>query len=111
MEEVELLRGYDYPEIDSLGKWYIIDGYCLCRIVKDGDPLKVKDRVAFMEKSMRVRVKSYNFSIESSPEGGAYSTKADAWLSSGRGSVYDAEFNDVDEESFEWANKMLELLY
>ena len=40
-------------------KWIVYDGYCATRIVEGGDVENVADRIAFIEKSPRVRVGDY----------------------------------------------------
>ena len=39
--------------------WIIHEGYCAFRMVEGGDPESVADRVAFIEKSARVRIAPY----------------------------------------------------
>lgn len=34
--------------------WHVIDDYCACLVFKDGDPLNVEDRAAFIEKTPRI---------------------------------------------------------
>ena len=62
--------------------------HCSMRIVKGGDPLNVRDRVAFIEKSPRVRVHKFTSTLRdydkweygpsgSSPEYGSYQPSRD----------------------------------
>lgn len=39
-----------------VGPWVQVDGHCAARVVEGGDPNAVADRVAFIEKTPRVRV-------------------------------------------------------
>jgi len=43
----------------ELSEWIIIDGYCATRTIKGADVNLIKNRVAFIEKSGRVRVNPY----------------------------------------------------
>lgn len=42
-----------------LSDWILIDEYCYCRVLDGTDPMQVKNRVAFIEKTPRVRINSY----------------------------------------------------
>lgn len=53
-----LLDAPKNPQI-RLSDWIVIDGYCATRIIEGGDPENVADRVAFIEKSPRVRTAAY----------------------------------------------------
>lgn len=111
-ETIRELEGYEYQETYALGKWYVLDGYCLLRVKAGGDPHKVEDRIAFMEKSMRIRIKSMHFSLEDpKTKSCTGSDERDAWLSLGRGSVYEEKYNDYDEELLLKADAMLNLIY
>ena len=39
----------------KVSDWIVVDGYCAARIVEGGDIERVADRVAFIEKTPRVR--------------------------------------------------------
>ena len=39
--------------------WIVVDGYCAARIIEGGDINKIADRVAFIEKTPRVRIRRY----------------------------------------------------
>lgn len=44
----------------KLSNWIVVDGYCAARIIEGGDIDAVADRVAFIEKSPRVRTAPYS---------------------------------------------------
>jgi len=44
----------------KLSDWIVKDGFCAMRIVKGGNPDNIADRVAFIEKTPRVRVAPFN---------------------------------------------------
>jgi hypothetical protein len=39
--------------------WIVVDGYCACRCLGGSDPHLIENRIAFIEKTPRVRVNSY----------------------------------------------------
>jgi hypothetical protein len=62
----------------KVGPW-IKDGHCWMRVLEGQDPAVIKNRVAFIEKTPRVRLRSRQYS----PEINEYScaaTDKDAWL-------------------------------
>ena len=92
----------NHPKFKNLSDWIIIDNYCAIRIVKGGKVDNVSDRVAFIEKSPRVRVNKNKLCMENSHT----CATSDAWLYGGKGS------NDYgrDIESRKWCDDMLKLL-
>ena len=92
----------NHPKFKNLSDWIIIDNYCAIRIVKGGKVDNVSDRVAFIEKSPRVRVNKNKLCMENSHT----CTTSDAWLYGGRGS--NEYGRDVD--SRKWCDDMLKLL-
>jgi hypothetical protein len=40
--------------------WIAVDGYCAMKIIHGGDPENIADRVAFIEKTPRVRVAPFD---------------------------------------------------
>jgi hypothetical protein len=43
----------------QLSEWIVVHEYCATRIIMGGDPYKVEDRIAFIEKTPRVRIGDY----------------------------------------------------
>ena len=46
-------------QLEKLGiepKWYVIEDFCATLIVKDGNPDNVEDRIAFIEKTPRIKI-------------------------------------------------------
>ena len=43
----------------ELSDWIVIDGYCATRVLKGTDPNEVNNRVAFIEKTPRVKIGNY----------------------------------------------------
>ncbi len=43
----------------ELSDWIVIDGYCATRVLKGTDPNQVNNRVAFIEKTPRVKIGNY----------------------------------------------------
>jgi len=89
----------------ELSDWIVVDGHCATRILKGGDASNVKDRVAFIEKTPRVRVSENRYSVECEDGIGGEMQKRDAW-------IYGYKDSDYGEsvESREWCDKMLTLL-
>ena len=42
--------------MSKLSRWIVVDGYCATRIIEGGSIDNIADRVAFIEKTPRVRV-------------------------------------------------------
>jgi len=80
----------------KLTDWIIIDGYCAARVLEGTDSSKVENRVAFIEKTPRIRVAPF--------------TEIDDfknWKCGDKGSEY-----GMDEESREWCDaELLKLGY
>lgn len=94
----------------KVGPWQTVDGYCAARIIQGGDPYRVEDRVAFIEKTPRVRIRAaYHREQHGTYEdGGAYVDyrweEFLDWCSGTKGNGAD------DPESREWCDNMLKLL-
>ncbi len=43
----------------KISPWLVVDGYCATRIVEGGDVENVLDRVAFIEKTPRIRMGTF----------------------------------------------------
>lgn len=93
-------------KFDNLSEWMVIDGYCATRVIRDGDVNNINDRVAFIEKTPRVRISKYKYGVELSEGAGCRGQETDAWLSGDKGS---SEYG-FDENSREWCDNMLVLL-
>jgi hypothetical protein len=91
---------------NDLSDWIIVDGYCAARITKGGDVDNVRDRVAFIEKTPRVRLSKYNYGVEDSNGIGVRAMDSDAWVYGDKGS---SEYGE-DEESRKWCDDILRLL-
>jgi hypothetical protein len=61
---VRLLRDIKKMSQIKVSDWIIIDGYCATRIIDGGDVKNVADRVAFIEKTPRVRIQSTTIGAE-----------------------------------------------
>ena len=48
----------------KVSNWIIIDGYCATRIIDGGDQDNIADRVAFIEKTPRVRTAPFTDEIK-----------------------------------------------
>jgi len=92
-------------EFKDLSDWIVIDGNCATRIKKDGDVNIIKDRVAFIEKTPRVRVDKYKYSVECHDEYGGDMEDRDAWIFGYSDSDY-----GFSEDSRKWCDDMLKLL-
>lgn len=46
------------------GPWQTVDGYCAVRVREGGNVDKIEDRVAFIEKTPRVRIREWHFTPE-----------------------------------------------
>lgn len=104
--EENKMNGERNMKFENLSDWIMLD-HCSTRIVIGGDVEKVEDRVAFIEKSPRVRLSQDKFGIEiDKGYGGCRMGKADAWLYGPKGS---SEYGK-DEDSRKWCDEMLVLL-
>lgn len=65
----------------KLSGWIVVDGYCATRIIEGGDFKNVADRVAFIEKTPRVRIAPHStedwINWESGPKGDGGCLEAD----------------------------------
>ena len=92
-------------EFKELSNWIMID-HCATRIVKDGDVNNISNRVAFIEKTPRVRINRYKYGVEVGDGSGIIGQQRDAWLQGNKGS---SDYGrDVD--SRKWCDDMLKLL-
>lgn len=92
-------------KFENLSDWTMVD-HCSTRIVRGGDIENVADRVAFIEKTPRVRLSKNKFGLELEGGYGCSMSKADAWVSGPKGS---SEYGE-DEDSRKWCDEMLVLL-
>lgn len=60
----------------NVSEWIVVDGYCAARIVEGGDINNVADRVAFIEKTPRVRTDVF----------AGYAEEQGKWLQGPKGS-------------------------
>lgn len=93
-------------EFKNLSDWIMIE-HCATRIVAGGDPNKVSDRVAFIEKTPRVRLSENKYAVEIKEAGNTFCSGAngDAWIYGPKGS---SEYGH-DERSRKWCDQMLQL--
>lgn len=43
----------------ELSEWIVIEGYCATRVIKNSNPDLIKNRVAFIEKTPRIRISEF----------------------------------------------------
>lgn len=112
-DDIEEFKGHEYPAHPKLSPWYILEDYILIRCRKGGDPDRVSDRVAVIEKTARVRIdcNSYTVELGGHCRGAEPMREADAWLMGPKGNSYDTEHNDLDRGPFDWANSILNLFH
>lgn len=98
-----------YKEIKfkELSDWIMVDGYCSTRIKINGHVNNIADRVAFIEKTPRVRVCKYRYAIEDKSGIGAIGQDRDAWIYGDKGCA--PEYGEY-EPSREWCDNMLKIL-
>lgn len=89
----------------ELSDWIMLE-HCATRIKVGGDVNDISDRVAFIEKTPRVRVSKYYYGVESKNDNGVIGQKNDAWIFGPKGS---SDYG-IDLESREWCDNMLKLL-
>lgn len=89
----------------DLSEWILLESGSATRIIKNGNVEDVKDRVAFIEKSPRVRLSKRKYCVEEKEGGACQSMNNDAWIYGDKGSDY-----GLDEKSREWCDRMLILL-
>ena len=99
-------------KFETLSDWIMDkEDYCAMRIYKDGDPEKVSDRVAFIEKTPRVRFdrksgsEAYVQVNGNSVHGSG--TNVEVWIYGGnhRSSEY-----GKNEDARKWCDQMLKVL-
>ena len=106
--EMKTLKGY--KKFKTISAWTIVDNYCLTRYKLNGDINNVEDRVAFIEKTPRVKTHKISFHKKGKGEYGAtYEPNNVYWISGDKGDSY-SELEGEDKSSCEWCDKMLELL-
>jgi hypothetical protein len=81
----------------KVGPWQVVDGFCTARVIEGGDPDKIADRVAFIEKTPRIRIR------EAVQFGSDYPDFLN-WAEGPRGLGPD------DPEPQQWCDDMLKLL-
>lgn len=90
----------------ELSDW-MMDGHCAMRILIDGNPDNSLDRIAFIEKTPRVKIDRYKCGIEAEDGIGGKTPERDVWISGPKGNGQEC---GLYETSREWCDKMLELL-
>lgn len=103
--------------VTRVSDWIVVDGYCAGRIVEGGDINKIADRVAFIEKTPRVRIRRYG-----TPFGDAREARdkdflnwceGNEWEASGCGADQDAEklgAYGFCPQARAWCDRMLVML-
>lgn len=89
----------------ELSDWIMI-GHCAVRIKIHGNINNIEDRVAFIEKTPRVRVSKYSYGVETKDGQGVVGQEQDAWLYGPKGS---SDYG-LNNRSIEWCDNMLKLL-
>jgi len=96
----------NHPKFKELSDWIIIDNFCAIRIIKGGKIENIQDRVAFIEKTPRVRISKDKYGVETGKGNSCVCQERDAWLQGFKGS---SDYGrDVD--SRKWCDDMLILL-
>lgn len=91
----------------TLSDWTLVEETCWTRYRLPGSPTCIEDRVAFIEKTPRVRVSSSQYSVEVSKSGMARGIDADAWISAPH--LKGPQGEDVEERQA-WCDELLKLL-
>lgn len=103
----------------KLSKWIVIDGYCATRVILGTDTSIPSNRIAFIEKSPRIKLiaNSYCIEIDNSGIGCTSNTPNHAWIygRKGRGGPsyenHEREGNyGFNPEARKWCDDMLILL-
>lgn len=99
-------------EFETLSDW-IMDEHdcCAMRVKKDGDPNNVRDRVAFVEKTPRVRVPEYGgcsayVQVDGDSVHGS-DVEVEVWIYGGN---YRSSEYGHNEEGRNWCDRMLKAL-
>lgn len=94
----------------ELSDWIVVDEYCATRVYKNSDPNVVGNRVAFIEKTARVRKEMYDHSREESVD--CYKWEYGNKYQTGHGNHEEEGNYGFDVESREWCdNRLKELGY
>jgi hypothetical protein len=80
----------------KVSPWQVVDEYCVARVIEGGNPDNVLDRVAFIEKTPRVRIRR-----------NVYSSSCPDFLNWAEGFKGDGPNDDISRK---WCDSMLELL-
>ena len=89
----------------ELSDWIMID-HCATRIKIYGNVENISDRVAFIEKTPRVRIPKNRYGVENKSGIGCVCQNTDAWLEGFKGN---SEYG-LNEKSRKWCDDMLVLL-
>ena len=92
----------NYKQFKELSDWTVYDDYCLVRYKKGTDIEDRNNRMAFIEKTPRVRCE--NIIVENEDFGEQH-----YWIYGNKGESY-SEIEGEDIESCMWCDKMLELM-
>lgn len=87
-------------------KWFTVEEYCACLVRPGGNPEKVEDRIAFIEKTPRVRVERFSVS----DLGGTPATSLNGkvvWLSGPKGDGHEC---GAFQPSRDWCERVLDAL-
>lgn len=93
-------------EFKELSEW-IMDEHCSFRMIKDGDVNKIEDRIAFIEKTPRVKLLKGKYAVEEQDSWTAISSKHNAWVSGPKGCGQEC---GRYQPSRDWCDQMLRLL-
>lgn len=100
----------------KVGPWVVIDGYCAAAVLIGDDPLDADKRVAFIEKTPRIRVPTLGDYVDFTGQcwRAAVSLNGQFWLYGPRGrggdSATEAGVNGFYPPSREWCQRMLQQL-
>lgn len=106
----------------KLSPWIVIDKYCATRVILGTDPTVVKNRIAFIEKTPRIKLEKNKFAadnihIKTSEELKQITrtiNNTDFWIygpkGSGGGDAEKDKTYGFDENSRRWCDNLLVLL-
>jgi len=86
--------------------WIVISGYCAMRCLEGSDPFKIENRVAFVEKTPRIRVSPFTSESEDHKNWKSGSLRA----SGGIGNPSEEGTYGFDSRCREWCDRELESL-
>jgi hypothetical protein len=86
----------------KVSPWIIVDGYCATRIIEGGNVDNIADRIAFIEKTPRVRIREYSLGCDSWNGGERCWAEHLDWCSN-----RDLSSNAFDEDARKWCDGML----